>query len=103
MSPTVDMLFLISLCLNGIWLAKLIIRWACDNAPRLVGAALVLFGLMVLSGLGVLVLHLSENWLIADKAVTRIVFPACLWCCMPLMELLPRPWGNAPKRKRKLR
>ena len=103
MSPTADMLFLFSLCLNGIWLAKIIIRWAGDNSMRLVRATLTLFGLTVPIGFGVLVLHLSGSWFVVAKAVNGVVFPACLWCCVPLMELLPRPWGNAPEKKGKLR
>ena len=96
-----DELFLMSLGLNGIWLAKTIIRWAGDNSVRLVRATLVLLGLTILLGVGVLVLHLGGDWFSADKSVSGIVLSACLWCCVRLMELLPRPWGNAPKKRRR--
>ena len=100
MSPTADKLFLLSLFLNGVWLAKTIIRWAGDNPARLVRTTLILFGLSVLSTLGVLVLHLSRDWFVADEALNGVVFTAFLCCCLPLMELFPRPWGNAPKKRR---
>ena len=98
---TADKVVLMSLGLNGIWLAKVIIGWAGDNAPRLVRAMLMLLGLTVLLGLGVLVLQFSGSWFVIAKAVNGVAFTALLWFCGPLMELLPRPWGNAPK-KRKL-
>ncbi len=75
---TADKLLLISLGLNGIWLAKVIIRWAGDNVTRLVRAMLMLLGLTVLLGFGVLVLHFSGSWFVVVKAVNDIAFTALL-------------------------
>ena len=102
MSSLADSLLLMSLSLNGVWIATRIIRWAGSNSVWLVRITLGLFGLVVLLRLGVIAFHFSSEALDIDKAISSIAFSTCLWCCWRLMELLPRPWGNAPKKRKPL-
>ena len=100
MSPLVDFLLVISLSLNGIWIATRIIRWAGDNSTWLVRVTFGLLSLVVLLHISTLVFSLHSEAFAIERALDAIAFSASLSCCWRLMELLPRPWGNAPRKRK---
>ena len=99
MTPISDVVLLLSLGANGTWLGNGIVCRLREKPARLVQVTLGLLGLTILLIVGVFVLHHGILFTL-DKSLSFVAMMACMQCCLPLMELAPRPWGNAPKKRK---
>ncbi len=100
MTPITDVVLLLSLGANGMWLGNSIVQRFQLGSPQLVRATFGLLGTVIVLGIGVFVLHFHGAIYTIDKALCLVAIVACGHCCSRLMELLPRPWGNAPKKRK---
>ena len=100
MTPVTEVVLLLSLGINGRWLGNSIVSHLYDNPARLVQVAFSLLGATLLLIVGAFVLHFHGTTYIVDRSLCMISIVACGACLSRLMELLPHPWGHAPKKRK---
>ena len=100
MTPIPEVLLSLSLAINGRWLGNSIVGRLNDNPTRIFRVTLALLVITVSLIAGAFDLHFHGPLYAVDKALCMILIVACGTCLQRLMELLPSPWGNAPKKRK---